>query len=81
MRIVVKLFAILADRAGTRELILEMPAQSQVEDAISELSKRHPIIREMLARAAPALNRVYAATSTTLHDGDELALIPPVSGG
>jgi molybdopterin converting factor small subunit len=40
-----------------------------------------PALRDHLARVAWAVNRAYASIETELHEGDELAVIPPVSGG
>jgi molybdopterin converting factor subunit 1 len=81
MRIHVKLFAILKDRAGVGELRLDLPDQATVEIARSEIASRFPPIAEMMNRVAFAVNREYVKRETVLQDGDELALIPPVSGG
>lgn len=81
MRITVKLFAILRDEAGVGELLLDLPADSDVAYAVDRTVKQFPSIGDHLARAAYAVNREYAKPETALHDGDELALIPPVSGG
>jgi molybdopterin converting factor subunit 1 len=81
MRITVKLFAILRDRAGTSELALDLPSGSATSVALESIATKLPAIRDLLPRAALAINREYAARDATLHHGDELALIPPVSGG
>ena len=81
MRIKVKLFAILRDRAGTSDLSLDLPPDSVTSVALESIALQHPGIRALLPRAAVAINREYASRDTTLNDGDELALIPPVSGG
>jgi MoaE-MoaD fusion protein len=72
----VRLFAILRERAGTGELELELPEGARVADALASVGA--------LADGLPlvmAVNREYADADDTLHAGDELALIPPVSGG
>jgi molybdopterin synthase catalytic subunit len=72
----VRLFAILRERAGTGELELELPEGARVADALASVGA--------LADGLPlvmAVNREYADADATLHAGDELALIPPVSGG
>jgi molybdopterin synthase catalytic subunit len=72
----VRLFAILRERAGTGELELELPEGARVADALESVGA--------LADGLPlvmAVNREYADADATLHAGDELALIPPVSGG
>ena len=76
MEVRVRLFAMLRERAGTQEVVLELPEGARVGDALAELSH--------LAEGLPlvmAINREYAAEDTELSAGDELALIPPVSGG
>jgi molybdopterin converting factor subunit 1 len=81
MTITVKLFAILRERAERSEVRLELPASATVAAAREALRERIPSIREYLPRVAWAVNRTYASVETELHDGDELAVIPPVSGG
>jgi len=81
MRIRVKLFAILRERAGMSELSLELPADATVASVAEIIASRHPAIRDFLPRVAFAVNQDYALRDAVLHDGDELALIPPVSGG
>ena len=72
----VRLFAGLRERAGARELELELPEGARVSDALERV--------QWLAEDLPlvmAINRVYARPEAVLSSGDELALIPPVSGG
>ena len=76
MRVQIRLFASLRERAGSSELTLELPDGALVGDALSELRW---LIGDL--RAVLAVNREYASASTPLHQDDELALIPPVSGG
>lgn len=81
MRITVKLFAILRDRAGISELELELPAGVNVTIASESLIAKLPVLQEHIRRVAYAVNRSYVPATTSLNDGDELAIIPPVSGG
>jgi len=81
MRITVRFFAILKDRAGVPEMSLDLPLDATVSVAVAMISERFPAIKSDLKRTALALNRSYEKPETILHDGDELALIPPVSGG
>ena len=76
MRVQVRLFASLRERAGVSELTLELPDGALVGDALVEL---HWLTGDL--RAVLAVNREYASESTPLRPDDELALIPPVSGG
>lgn len=71
-----RLFAMLRERAGAREVTLELPEGARVRDALSKLGS--------IAEGLPlvmAVNREYADEDQPLDPGDELALIPPVSGG
>jgi molybdopterin synthase catalytic subunit len=81
VRINVKLFAILRDTAGVAELSLDLPTGAKVHDAATALALAHPAIAPHLAHTAYAVNRSYAGPSQVLQEGDELAAIPPVSGG
>jgi MoaE-MoaD fusion protein len=76
MRLEVKLFAMLRERAGSSTVEVEIPAGSTVGDLLGELA---PLIGAMPVRAA--VNREYSLEGAELRDGDEVALIPPVSGG
>jgi molybdopterin synthase catalytic subunit len=76
MEVTVRLFAQLRERAGKNELEIELPDGARVKDALDRLSD--------LTGALPvvmAVNRQYADRESVLAEGDELALIPPVSGG
>jgi molybdopterin converting factor subunit 1 len=81
VRITVRFFAILKDRAGVAETALELPPQSTVAAAIEGLTTRFPGLTRDCARIAFAVNRNYVKPDYLLNEGDELALIPPVSGG
>jgi molybdopterin converting factor subunit 1 len=81
MLITVKLFAILRERSGLAELQIELPDPATVADARQTILQKLPELEPLLKRVAFAVNRSYANTDAVLQDGDELALIPPVSGG
>jgi molybdopterin synthase catalytic subunit len=81
MTITVKLFAVVRERAGVAELRLDLPHRATVRAAAEALAEKLPAIRELLPRAAFAVNREYFGHDEPLNDGDELAVIPPVSGG
>ena len=81
MTVTVKLFAILRERAGTSELRIDLPSNSTIAAARDVLAQRVPALRDILPRVAWAVNQAYVPIETQLHDGDELAAIPPVSGG
>ena len=81
MIIRVLMFAVLAERTGQREATLELEENATVGDALRVLEDRHPALREFHSRLATAVNMVYVRPDQRLATGDELALIPPVSGG
>ena len=81
MTIRVKLFAILRDTAGVSDVTLDLPEKADVGQAIEALGRRLPQVRESLNRSAFAVNQSYVKNEQLLRDGDELAVIPPVSGG
>jgi molybdopterin converting factor subunit 1 len=81
MTIRVRLFAIQRELAGTREVALELAPAATVADAWEELVRRFPVLAPGRDSVRFARNGAYADPTTTLADGDELAVIPPVSGG
>jgi molybdopterin converting factor subunit 1 len=81
MQITVRFFAILREKAGVDQMPLQLNDGSTVAEAIDRVGERLPTIRALLPRAAFAVNRTYVKPETLLSEGDELALIPPVSGG
>jgi molybdopterin converting factor subunit 1 len=81
MRVNVKLFAVVRERVGVSELTLELPQGATAGEALGRLHESYGEIAAMLSRCAVAVNRQYAGRDTVLNDGDELAVIPPVSGG
>jgi molybdopterin synthase catalytic subunit len=82
MKVSVRLFATLRERAGRDEVDLELPDGATVAEAMEAL-RGEPGLAEPLGRmrVAMAVNRDYADPDTHLAAGDELALVPPVSGG
>jgi molybdopterin converting factor subunit 1 len=78
---VVHLFAAVAERMRVRVLELTLPAGSTVADARAWLTRFTPDVVDLIDRSAVAVNHEYAADDRVLNPGDELAVIPPVSGG
>jgi molybdopterin synthase catalytic subunit len=77
----VRLFAIQREMAGTREVRLSLPDGADVEAAWTALVAQHPVLAPGRASLRFARNGDYAEPTTLLADGDEVAMIPPVSGG
>lgn len=80
MNVRVRLFASAREAAGVGHLLLELPAGATVRDAIAAVTRLHPLVGE-IRQMVIAKNREYVGLEDPLADGDELALIPPVSGG
>jgi MoaE-MoaD fusion protein len=80
MRVVVRLFASYREAAGVGRMELELPPGATVKDAIFKVLKDHPLIAEG-RQVVIAKNHDYVTPDEPLADGDEVALIPPVSGG
>lgn len=81
--ITIKLFALLKDKAGTDEILMPSDSLSTVADMLGRLATLHPSLTDHLGsgRVLIALNHELAAADTVLRDGDEVALMPPFSGG
>ncbi len=81
LRIRIRLFAIQRELAGTREVAVELPDGARVEAAWEALVARHPVLAPGRPSMRFARNGEYADPTDELADGDEVAMIPPVSGG
>lgn len=79
--ITIHLFAILRDKAGTARATIELSKGTRIIEANQKLVEMYPAIHPYLAKSAFAVNEQYVSPDTELKDGDQLALIPPVSGG
>ena len=81
MTVAVHLFAAARDLAGGSTVAVELPAGATVAQVRAALAARFPALAGLLVRSAVAVNQEYADESTPVTDSDELAVIPPVSGG
>ncbi|MEX2212944.1 MAG: molybdopterin converting factor subunit 1 [Phycisphaeraceae bacterium] len=81
MTVRVLIFGILVDKLGQRELAISLPDAATAGDLLSMLAADCPVVAAMRDRIAVAVNMEYAARARVLSEGDEVALIPPVSGG
>lgn len=79
MRIAVRAFAGAREIVGARTAV-EVSDGATVADVWASLCAEHPALGEFPVQAL-ALNREYVPTSSPVSDGDEVAIIPPVSGG
>jgi MoaE-MoaD fusion protein len=81
MRVRVLLFGQLRDIIGRREDSLELPAGSTVASVAEHYAATYPRFKVISRSIACALNQEYVPASAGLADGDEVGLLPPVSGG
>jgi molybdopterin synthase catalytic subunit len=82
MRIQLYLFAGLADRLGGATVTAELPGERATAGDLKRwLAERHPIAASLIEASFVAKNQAYAEDAEPIGEGDELALIPPVSGG
>ena len=81
MKSSVRLIASRREKAGTSRVALDRSQGDTVADAIQELNRRFPSLVNSALPTMFAVNAEYVQDTHTLRDGDEMALIPPVSGG
>jgi molybdopterin synthase catalytic subunit len=81
MQVNVLFFGVLKDLAGMAGERLDLPEGAEVEDLLTHYEKRLPQLRQWRGVMALSVNHEYAGTDARLHAGDEVALLPPVSGG
>jgi molybdopterin converting factor subunit 1 len=81
VKIEVLFFAILRERAGRERETLDVPAAITAADLMDQLVRLHPSLAGLEGRVQLAVNRQMVPRSHVLRDNDEVALIPPVSGG
>jgi molybdopterin converting factor subunit 1 len=81
MRVTVRLFARLRDLAGAGELVRDVPDSATVHTVWALLTKETPSLSQYERTMSVAVNAEYARMTAVLSDGDEVAFMPPVSGG
>src|SRR6185312_7247946 len=81
MKVEVLYFAVLRERIRLDQETVELPAGASLADARAAIARRHPSVAAFLGQVQIAVNRAIADDARALHDGDELAFLPPVAGG
>lgn len=81
MRVVVKLFGAIRESVGEKELSVELPEGATLFALRELLAAEHPVFRDYGERLAASVAYEVAPLETALRDGDEVAFLPPVSGG
>jgi molybdopterin synthase catalytic subunit len=81
MRVRVLFFGLLTDVVSRREEEVDLKEGARISDLLGHYTAAFPNLRPLLSSVAVSVNREYAPVSTVLQDRDEVALLPPVSGG
>ena len=81
MRVNVRLFARLRDIAGASDLARELPGNATAGTLWKLLADEHPELAAYRGAVSVAVNAEYARMDARIADGDEVAFLPPVSGG
>ena len=79
--VTLRLFAVYRERVGSDCIEVTLPDGATVDDALQRLAEQHPVTEPLLGTTMVAVNQSYVERSHPLQSMDEVALIPPVSGG
>jgi molybdopterin synthase catalytic subunit len=81
MRVIIKLFALLREKVGTDTLPLDVPAGATMQQIATVLQQQQPVLAPYLSNVRFSLHMDFVDAETSATEGDEVGLIPPVSGG
>jgi molybdopterin converting factor subunit 1 len=81
MRVTIRLFARLRDLAGSGELTRDIPGPATAHTVWRSLTAEIPSLGEYERTLSVAINAEYSRMAAAVQDGDEVAFLPPVSGG
>ena len=81
MELDVRFFALYRERAGRKTMPVQLPEGATVVDLISEVRRQLPMLAPPDVEVVVAVNADYAEHKKVLYPGDDVCLIPPVSGG
>lgn len=81
IRVRVRFFAAPREALGTGELEIDVPTGTTVDELVQRLLDKHPSLRPFTRFLNVAVNRTYVSMQTVLHEGDDVACLPPVGGG
>jgi molybdopterin converting factor subunit 1 len=81
MLVTVKCFAWAREVTGEDDIELEVPEEGTVKDLRASLTIKYPAFSAKMESIAVSVNQEFAGDSHAVSEGDELALIPPISGG
>ncbi|HXW51637.1 MAG TPA: MoaD/ThiS family protein [Candidatus Acidoferrales bacterium] len=81
MRVLVRFFAVHREATGQSSWQADVPEGTRVRDAFRAVADRFPALADHASGIAYAVNQTVVPGDFALHDGDELALLPPMAGG
>ena len=81
MSIRILFFATLADISGTREVNLDAAGFTDIKSVFDKFVREFPLLEKYRSSVLFAVNTEFARPESPVHDGDEIAFFPPVSGG
>ncbi|SIO58652.1 molybdopterin synthase sulfur carrier subunit [Singulisphaera sp. GP187] len=81
MQLTIRLFALAKQKAGRPEITLELPESATVAHLRQEIARTCPELAPLVSSLMVAINSEYADDQRSIKAGEEIALIPPVSGG
>ena len=81
MRVTVQLFAQLRDLAGAGDVVVDVPPGASVQDVWRAVAAAHRGLETFGGAVSCAVNAEFAKMTTAVDDGDDVAFLPPVSGG
>jgi len=81
MQVRILFFGVLKDLAGRSAETLDLPEHTALCEVLAHYETRIPNLRKLKSALAISINQQYVAPESELHHGDEVALLPPVSGG
>ena len=80
-RIKLLFFATIRDRAGTKSMELDVPADLTVEGLKKKIAEEYPNLKDSMKSVLITINREYAFDEAVIPEDAEMAMFPPVSGG
>jgi molybdopterin synthase catalytic subunit len=81
MKITVRYFAIIRERTGLNQQVVDLPPEGDIDDLFAVIVGLHPSVAELKPILRFAVNQQFVTAGTVLNENDEVVLIPPVSGG
>lgn len=81
MKIKVKFFASYREALGKDQIDVETEEETNISGLLNIIKRDHPELGNLIEPVIVSVNREYASYDTIIKEGDEVALLPPVSGG